>query len=151
MGAAVGTVVGMLRTSARVTAEPLVVDDLLGTVVDRAVGGLGVFVGLVRDHDPAGPGATVQWLEYSAHPTAEQTLAALVREVAEAYDVLAAGAEHRVGRLGVGDIAVTVAVGATHRAPALAACQVLIDRIKSEVPIWKRQAFDGGVTTWVGL
>lgn len=133
------------------TTEPLVVDDLLRTVADRTVGGLGMFVGLVRDHDPAGPGATVQWLEYSAHPTAEETLAALVAEVAGTYDVLTAAAEHRVGRLAVGDIAVTVGVGAAHRAPALAACQVLIDRIKAEVPIWKRQAFDGGVTSWVGL
>ncbi|QGF24424.1 molybdenum cofactor biosynthesis protein MoaE [Raineyella fluvialis] len=141
----------MLRTSACVTAETLAVDDLLRAVADPAVGGVGMFVGLVRDHDPAGPASTVSWLEYSAHPSAEATLAALVAEVAEAYDALVARAEHRVGRLGVGDVAVTVAVGAAHRAPALEACQVLIDRIKTEVPIWKRQAFDDGVTGWVGL
>lgn len=141
----------MLRTSARVTDGSLRVDDLLAAVADPAIGGVGLFVGLVRDHDPAGPGSAVRWLEYSAHPTAEDTLAALVGEVAEAYDVLVARAEHRVGRLAVGDVAVTVAVGAAHRAPALDACRVLIDRIKSEVPIWKRQSFADGVTGWVGL
>ncbi|MEA5154707.1 molybdenum cofactor biosynthesis protein MoaE [Raineyella sp.] len=141
----------MLRTSARVTDGSLRVDDMLAAVADPAVGGVGMFVGLVRDHDPAGPGSAVRWLEYSAHPTAEDTLAALVAEVAGAYDVLIARAEHRIGRLAVGDVAVTVAVGAAHRAPALDACRVLIDRIKSEVPIWKRQSFADGVTGWVGL
>lgn len=140
----------MLRTRSRVTAEVLVVDEVLRAVADPSVGGVGVFVGLVRDHDPAGPGATVRWLEYIAHPSAEETMARIVDDVGASYGAVAV-AEHRVGRLGVGEAAVVVAVGAAHRDAALEASRTLIDRIKSEVPIWKRQAFDDGVTSWVGL
>jgi molybdopterin synthase catalytic subunit len=140
----------MLRTRSRVTSEGLVVDDLLRAVADRAVGGVGLFVGLVRDHDPAGPGATVRWLEYSAHPSAEDVMGRIVDEVAASYDAVAV-AQHRVGRLSVGETAVVVAVGAAHRDPAREACRTRIDRIKTEVPIWKQQAFDDGVTGWVGL
>lgn len=147
---ALGTVVPMLRTRSRVTSDVLVVDDLMRAVAEPSVGGVGIFVGLVRDHDPAGPGAAVRWLEYSAHPSAEETMARIVEEVAAAYEAVAV-AEHRIGRLVVGETAVVVAVGAAHRSAALEACRVLIDRIKAEVPIWKRQAFDDGVTSWVGL
>ncbi|WP_092609636.1 molybdenum cofactor biosynthesis protein MoaE [Raineyella antarctica] len=141
----------MLRTRSRVTSEAIAVDDLLRAVADPSVGGVGLFVGLVRDHDQAGPGATVRWLEYSAHPSAEEAMERIIAEVAESYDAVVAAAEHRVGRLGVGETAVVVAVGAAHRDSALEACRTLIDRIKTEVPIWKRQAFDDGVTSWVGL
>lgn len=139
----------MHSARSRISSEPLVVDDLLRAVGASSVGGVGLFVGLVRDHDSAGPGA-VKWLEYSAHPSAEDTLASIVDEVADRYGAVAV-AEHRVGRLIVGDTAVVVAVGAAHRAEALEGCRTLIDRIKSEVPIWKRQAFDGGAASWVGL
>ena len=140
----------MLRTRSRVTSEVLVVDDLLRAVADPSVGGVGLFVGLVRDHDPAGPGSTVRWLEYSAHPSAEDTMERIVDEVGASYGAVAV-ADHRLGRLGVGETAVVVAVAAAHRDAAREACRVLIDRIKTEVPIWKRQAFDDGVTSWVGL
>lgn len=141
----------MVRTSSRVTAEVLSVDDLLGAVSDPSVGGVSLFVGVVRDHDPAGPGARVEWLEYSAHPSAEEAMARIVEEVADAYGAERAAAQHRVGRLEVGETAVVVAVGAAHRGDALEACRTLIDRIKTEVPIWKRQAFNNGRTGWVGL
>lgn len=139
----------MLSARPRISSEPLVLDDLLRAVGASHVGGIGLFVGQVRDHDPAGEGA-VQWLEYSAHPSAEGTLARIVDEVADSYGAVAV-AEHRVGRLAVGDTAVIVAVGAAHRADALEGCRTLIDRIKSEVPIWKRQAFADGAAGWVGL
>ncbi len=141
----------MVRTSSRVTSEVVSVDDLLGAVSDPSVGGVGLFVGIVRDHDPAGPGARVEWLEYSAHPSAEEAMARIVEEVADAYGAERIAAQHRVGRLEVGETAVVVAVGAAHRGDAIEACRTLIDRIKTEVPIWKRQAFDNGRTGWVGL
>lgn len=133
------------------TPDPLVVGDVLRSVTEPSVGGVGLFVGLVRDHDAAGPGAHVRWLEYSAHPSAEEAMGRIVDEVAASYEAVVAAAEHRVGRLAVGETAVVVAVGAVHRDAALEACRTLIDRIKTEVPIWKRQAFDDGVTSWVGL
>ncbi len=133
--------------AARITEAPLSVDRLLQLVQDRSVGGIALFVGVVRDHDS---GADVVSLDYSQHPTAEATLARCAEQAAAAHDVLAVAVEHRVGHLEVGDLAVVVAVGAVHRGPALAACAWLIDTLKAEVPIWKHQLFTDGTEEWVG-
>ena len=134
--------------AARITEAPLSVDRLLGLVQDPSVGGIALFVGVVRDHDS---GAAVVSLDYSQHPTAEATLARCAEEAAAAYDVVAVAVEHRIGHLEVGDLAVVVAVGAVHRGAALAGCAALIDQVKAEVPIWKEQRFVSGSTAWVGL
>ena len=57
---------------------------------------------------------------------------------------------HRVGHLGIGDIAVVVATTAAHRDDAFAASRALIDTLKAEVPIWKHQLFTDGTEEWVG-
>ncbi|MFP5282519.1 MAG: molybdenum cofactor biosynthesis protein MoaE [Actinomycetes bacterium] len=133
---------------ARVTADPLSVDAVLGAVLGSAVGGVGLFVGVVRDLDDD---RRVTSLDYSAHPHAAAVLAAVAGRVAAAHDVLAVAVEHRTGHLEVGDLAVVVAAGAVHRAPALEACRQLIDDLKEQVPIWKEQHFLSGETEWVGL
>ena len=133
---------------ASVGDAPISVDRLLGLVREPAVGGIALFVGVVRDHDE---GQGVSSLDYTAHPSAASVLARCAERVAEAHDVLTVAVEHRVGHLEVGDLAVVVAVGAVHRAPALEACRQLIDDLKAEVPIWKEQAFSTGAVEWVGL
>lgn len=133
---------------ARTTAQPLSVDRLLGLVSKRAVGGVGLFVGIVRDVDE---GSAVVSLDYTAHPSADAALRACAEEVANKHDVLAIAVEHRTGHLEVGDLAVVVAVGAVHRGEALTACAELIDLVKTQVPIWKEQEFVSGSTSWVGL
>jgi molybdopterin synthase catalytic subunit len=138
---------GVVRL-ARVSGDPLSVDRLLALVSDRAVGGVGLFVGVVRETDE---GSSVLSLDYSAHPTAERALLDCAQRVAARHDVLAVAVEHRTGHLEVGDLAVVVAVGAVHRGEALAACTELIDEVKATVPIWKEQQFASGRTEWVGL
>ena len=133
---------------ASIGERPISVDRLLARVQDPSVGGVALFVGVVRDHDE---GQGVTSLDYTAHPSAEQALAACAERVAAAHDVVALAVEHRVGHLEVGDLAVVVAVGAVHRAEALSACRQLIDDLKAEVPIWKEQRFVDGEAAWVGL
>lgn len=133
---------------ARITEVPLSVDRLLGLVLSPVVGGVALFVGVVRDHDQ---GTAVVSLDYTQHPTAEQALARCAEQAAADHDVVAVAVEHRVGHLEVGDLAVVVAVAAVHRGPALAACAQLIDTVKVEVPIWKEQHFTSGEVAWVGL
>jgi molybdopterin synthase catalytic subunit len=134
--------------AARVLDAPLSVDRLLGLVRSPAVGGVALFLGVVRNHDQ---GATVVSLDYTQHPTAEQVLRRCAEQAAADHDVLAVAIEHRVGHLEVGALAVVVAVAAVHRGPALAACTQLIDTVKAEVPIWKEQRFASGDVAWVGL
>jgi molybdopterin synthase catalytic subunit len=89
-------------------------------------------------------------LEYEAHPDAERMLREVCERVASSSGLVVA-AEHRVGSLRVGDVALVAAVAAPHRADAFAACARLVDELKASVPIWKRQHSADGATEWVGL
>ena len=116
--------------------------------VDSAASGAVVtFHGVVRDHDG---GRGVSALDYRGHPDAERFLAECVRRIADETGVAVAAA-HRVGELRIGDVALLAAASAAHRAEAFDACERLVDLIKQEVPIWKRQHFGDGVSEWVGL
>ncbi len=131
---------------AAMTDRPLEVGRLADAVSDPRAGGTALFVGSVRDHDH---GRSVTALTYEAHPTADAELRRVAQEVASLPDVIAVAAEHRVGPLQIGDLAVVVAVSCAHRGDAFHAGRVLIDRIKAEVPIWKHQLFADGSSEWV--
>jgi molybdopterin synthase catalytic subunit len=125
----------------------LSVDEVMAAVADPTYGGTALFVGTVRDHDH---GRAVTCLEYSAHPTALAELERVMTEVAASAPGVALAALHRVGELAIGDLAVVVAAAAPHRGDAFVVARTLIDRIKSEVPLWKQQEFIGGEREWVG-
>ena len=125
----------------------LSVDEVRTAVADRSGGGIVLFAGAVRDSDH---GRGVSRLSYTAHPSAEAELRLVAEAIAEKFSVLAVAAVHRVGDLGVGDLAVVVAVSCPHRAEAFDACRALIDELKASVPIWKHQRFADGTSEWVG-
>ena len=130
-----------------VRESELSVNEVRKAVADPAAGGIALFAGAVRDsdHDKG-----VSGLGYSAHASAEAELRRVAEVVAEKYPVLGVAAVHRVGDLGVGDLAVVVAVSCPHRAEAFDACRDLIDLLKASVPIWKHQRFTDGTAEWVG-
>lgn len=130
-----------------ISDEPLSVDSVLGSLEDPTAGGLVLFVGRVRDHD-GGQGVT--GLSYSAHPSALERLQDVCDRIAAEYDVSGVAAVHRVGDLGIGDLAVVVATTAGHRGSSFEASRALIDTLKAEVPIWKHQRFADGSDEWVG-
>lgn len=134
---------------ARISEEPLELSSHLEAVADERAGAETSFVGRVRDHDPDAAGRVLA-LEYSAHPDAESTLHELAQRAADAHDATVA-VSHRVGRLEVGGIAVAIAVSASHRAEAFAACRDVIEDIKRELAVWKRQIEADGTTSWKGL
>src|ERR1700749_5252228 len=76
-------------------------------------------------------------------------MAAILDECAERHGLLAATAEHRVGRVARGEPGVVVAVAAGHREEAFAGARAAIDRIKAEAPIWKRELDAAGAGEWV--
>lgn len=127
---------------------PLSVDEVLAAVEAPAAGGTALFVGTVREQDHGRP---VTRLSYSAHPQAEAELRRVAEKVAADSGATALAALHRVGDLEIGDIAVVVAVACPHRQEAFIASRRLIDDLKAQVPIWKRQIFADGATEWVGL
>ncbi|MBK0420819.1 molybdenum cofactor biosynthesis protein MoaE [Leucobacter sp. CSA2] len=130
-----------------VTDAPIDEAAIRDAVEAPECGALVMFHGIVRDHD-GGRGVTA--LDYRSHPEAERLLAECVAaEVARTGLRLAAA--HRVGALRIGDAALVAAASAAHRAEAFAAIEQLVERIKREVPIWKRQHFEAGESEWVGL
>ncbi len=134
---------------ARVADTALVLQEHLDAVHDATAGAVTTFVGRVRDHDPDAAGPVVA-LEYTAHPDAEQTLRRIAADAGEGAASLIA-VSHRVGRLEVGDAAVVIAVASSHRAEAFEVCRALIEAIKTDLPVWKRQVEADGTTEWKGL
>jgi molybdopterin synthase catalytic subunit len=120
---------------------------MLAAVSDPGAGGIALFAGAVRESDR---GRDVTRLSYSAHPSAAAELRRVAEKVATDFEVIALAAVHRTGDLEIGDLAVAVAASCVHRAEAFHACHALIDRLKQEVPIWKRQWFRDGSSEWVG-
>ncbi|WP_207455564.1 molybdopterin synthase catalytic subunit [Herbiconiux sp. SYSU D00978] len=135
------------RVLARIADTSIDVAEVEDFVAGREHGAVVTFRGVVRDHDG---GETVTALDYQGHPDAEEFLRRVCTAVA-AESGLPVAAVHRVGALTIGDVALAASVAAPHRAEAFAACQALVDRIKVEVPIWKKQHYDGRASDWVGL
>jgi molybdenum cofactor synthesis domain-containing protein len=132
---------------AAVTEEPLDVEEHARLVAGPAAGAVVSFSGVVRDHD-AGRG--VRGLEYSGHPGAGEVIARVAAQVAAAHPaVQALAVSHRIGPLAIGDSALACAVSAAHREEAFAACAALVDEVKLQLPIWKRQDFTDGSQQWV--
>lgn len=129
------------------TDQPIDSAELEALVGHHAAGAVVVFAGIVRDHDG---GKTVIRLDYSSHPTAEQTLAEVVAEVAaDCSGVRAIAVSHRVGILRIGDAALVAAVAADHRHAAFETCARLVDSVKARLPVWKHQFFADGTDEWV--
>ena len=134
---------------ARVVDEPLDLQFHVEHVSGPRVGAVATFVGLVRDHDPSVAGRVVG-LDYSAHPSAEAVLHGIV-ERALTDGVLGIAVSHRVGHLAVGEAAIVAAVATAHRAEAFDVCRALVETVKAELPVWKREVLEDGSHVWVGM
>jgi molybdopterin synthase catalytic subunit len=137
-------------TLARVTDAPLDLAAHVAAFADPRAGAVATFLGTVRDHDPSVEGEVVG-LDYSAHPDAEAVLDRLVRAAAATDGVLGVAVSHRVGLLAVGEVAIAAAVATAHRALAFDVCRDLVERVKAELPVWKREVLRDGSHVWVGL
>ncbi|HZB97748.1 MAG TPA: molybdenum cofactor biosynthesis protein MoaE, partial [Candidatus Sulfotelmatobacter sp.] len=105
------------------------------------------FIGTIRDQTD---GLDVVGLDYEAYrPMAETVLQKIAGEHARAHALTSLAIRHRVGSLAVGEVALAVVVAAPHREAAFAACRNVVEAIKADVPIWKREHFRSGAR-WVG-
>ena len=135
------------RVLTRVQEAPLSLDEIAAAVADPAAGAVCTFTGTVRDHSEAGD---VTGLTYEAwHELAEERLSELAAEIRERWSVCSVAIVHRVGELAVGEASVIVAVSAAHRAEAFEACRHGIERLKQDVPIWKKEGLVSGEAHWV--
>jgi molybdopterin converting factor subunit 1 len=115
----------------RVTDVPLALDPLIERVRDPRAGAVVTFSGVTRE---------VAQLDYEAYvEMAERKLAQIVETAIERHGLCAAAAEHRIGVVPLSEPSVTVAASAPHRGEAFAGAREIIDEIKAQAPIWKKE------------
>jgi molybdopterin synthase catalytic subunit len=130
----------MGEVHARVTDAPLSVESLARRVGKPRAGAIVTFQGTTRD---------VEKLEYEAYrEMAQERIAAIVTEAIARHGLEGAAAEHRVGVVPLGEASVIVAASAAHREEAFTGAREIIDRIKAEAPIWKKEV-EAGESRWV--
>jgi molybdopterin synthase catalytic subunit/molybdopterin converting factor small subunit len=133
----------------RISDQEVSLDEIREAVEHPGAGGICIFHGVVRDH---ADGKQVSRLDYEAHESlAEKEMRRVLEGVVGEHPGVRIAAVHRVGTLGIGDVAVCVAASAAHREDAFAACRKAIDRIKETVPLWKKEWEQDGDARWVNL
>ncbi|RKH07248.1 molybdenum cofactor biosynthesis protein [Corallococcus carmarthensis] len=132
----------------RVVSRPLQLSEVVDAVASEGAGGLVTFSGAVRNQTK---GRRVLRLEYEAYaPMAEAKLAEIGDEVARTWPGTRLAIAHRVGTLLPGELAVVIAAASAHRKEAFLGCEYAIERLKQDVPIWKKEYFEDG-EVWVGM
>ncbi len=133
--------------SFRLTAAALSLDAAVDEVRSDSAGAIATFVGTTRVESR---GRTVEHLDYEAYEgMAERVMAEIAAALKERYDLCEIAIHHRTGRVEIGEASVVIAVSAPHRQAALAACKDAIDTLKEQVPLWKKEVYEGG-EEWVG-
>ena len=128
--------------------DPITLEEVEAAVRAAGAGAVCGFVGTVRDH--TGPHA-VEALDYEAYPEmAEKLLRSIGGEVCERFPKARVAVLHRTGKLGVGEVSVAIAVSSPHRAEAFDGCRHVIERLKEDAPIWKKEIRTDG-SVWVGM
>lgn len=126
---------------------PIDAARMIAAVGHPSAGGTALFIGTTRTPSD---GREVSYLEYEAYrPMALRMMEELVADAGKRWPLTAACAVHRVGRVDPGEASVVIAVSAGHRAAAFEACRHLIDAIKKDVPIWKKEVYADG-ERWAG-
>jgi molybdopterin synthase catalytic subunit len=128
--------------------QPIDAIRLASELHDPAAGAEVIFDGRVRDHNE---GHHVAALEYQAYPAlALSTGTRILQEEADRHGVLKVIAQHRTGTLEIGESAVWVGVASAHRGKAFDAARAIMERLKYELPVWKKETYTSGGCAWVG-
>ena len=136
----------MQRTSIKITANKLNLEECYNFVQDDSCGGISAFVGTVRNDTK---GKEVKQLDFSTYkPMAIKEMQKIADEVLEKFDIKKIAIHHAEGMLQIGDVPVIITASAKHRKAAFLACEFAIDTLKETVPIWKKEHFSDG-EVWV--
>lgn len=138
------------KDSFAITLAPLSMAEVYDLADDPANGAIVVMSGTVRNKTDGKP---VFSLEYQAYqPMAIAVFNSIAAQIRATWqDVNRIVIHHRVGHLKIGEISVLVAVGCPHRSEAFEACRYAIDTLKHNAPIWKKEHFANGSSTWVSI
>ncbi|MGK7939658.1 MAG: molybdenum cofactor biosynthesis protein MoaE [Crocosphaera sp.] len=134
----------------RISFAPLSLEEVYGLADDADNGAIVVMSGTVRQQTQ---GRAVRCLEYQAYePMALQIFQQIAGNIRQQWpQTNRVVIHHRIGKLIIGEISVLIAVGCPHRAEAFAACRYGIDTLKHNAPIWKKEFWADGSSTWVSI
>lgn len=134
------------RVLVSVTDSPIGM-EVAASLASLSDGALVSFLGVVRDSSES---KEVVGLDYEAwDEMAEKEMRRLAEEALERWQIGSVAIVHRTGRLDVGEVSVVIAVSAPHREQAFDACRWIIDTLKQTVPMWKKELFADGTSSWV--
>jgi len=133
-----------------ITIAPLSLEEVYALANDPANGAVVLMSGMVRNNTE---GKAVVALEYQAYePMAIRVFQQIASEIRQHWaDTTHVVIFHRIGKLAIGEISVLVAVGCPHRTEAFEACKFAIDTLKHNAPIWKKEHWEDGSTSWVSI
>lgn len=141
------SVIAMKETWIEVTEQPLAVEEADDLLRDPACGAVSLFVGTTRQFTD---GRETLRLEYEAYePMALQEIQRLAEACADRWEVWRLVLLHRLGVVPIAEASVVIGVATPHREDSFSACRFLIDALKQQVPIWKKEIFADGSTEWV--
>jgi len=131
----------------KISQKPLEDIELRKGLVSNNTGAFSCFEGWVRNTND---GKKVTALEYEAYESlCNKEAHKILCEAEQYFNVIAARAFHRVGKLNVGEMAVWVGVVAQHREDSFNACRYIIDEVKTRLPIWKKEYYENGESNWI--
>lgn len=129
------------------TEETIHPARLREALLKSSAGAFCSYEGWVRDHNE---GQGVIALHYHGYPQLAPSIAeVIIQEACSQFAIEDVAIVHRIGKLGIGDIAVWVGVTAHHRGDTFGACQYIIDHVKHRLPIWKKEAYSDGSEAWI--
>jgi molybdopterin synthase catalytic subunit len=130
-----------------ITTLPIIAEEFFFLRPDLSSGGLSMFFGIVRNHHQ---GRAVRSLFYECYVSmANNQIERIRKEIKARMGLSDIHILHRIGHLEVGEIALAVSAASAHRAEAFTACEEVVERIKKEVPIWKKEFYADGTHEWV--
>ncbi|MGK7915288.1 MAG: molybdenum cofactor biosynthesis protein MoaE [Prochloraceae cyanobacterium] len=138
------------RDNFAISFAPLSFEEVYSLADDPANGAIVMMSGTVRNQTD---GQAVKYLEYQAYePMAKEIFRQIAANIRQQWsDVNRVVIHHRIGSLKIGEISVLVLVGCPHRAEAFEACRYAIDTLKHNAPIWKKEHWEDGSSTWVSI
>jgi molybdopterin synthase catalytic subunit len=131
----------------RITSAKIHPNRILNSVKDRNAGATAIFLGTIRENCEIGKIIGMSYESYLE--MAEDRMKNIEKIISRKWNIKRVRMIHRIGELSVGDVSVAVAVSAPHRSEAFSACRYAIEKIKREVPIWKKERIVGGREIWV--
>lgn len=148
--ASVASIKPKAEDSFGISFAPLSLEDIYAKADDPANGAIVIMSGMVRNQTE---GKSVIALEYQAYePMAMQVFYQIAAEIRQKWSIVTRVViYHRIGRLQIGEMSVLVAIGCPHRSEAFEACRYAIDTLKHNAPIWKKEYWEDGSSSWVSI